>query len=162
MRRLISISVLGFAMLVAGCSQTGETGDSGQSGESNGGASGSGSETDAGTTITTGEGSYTRVEPETLRRIVDERDPLVINTHIPYEGELPATDRFIPYDRIGESPKLPNDKSAAIVLYCKGGPMSEQAAETLVDQGYTGVLDLEGGMDAWESAGFTLERTADG
>ena len=44
-----------------------------------------------------------------------------------------------------------------IVLYCRSGSMSAEAAETLTRFGYDDVWDLRGGMIAWEEAGFRLE-----
>ena len=43
------------------------------------------------------------------------------------------------------------------MLYCLGGHMSLAAAETLVGLGYTNVSDQEGGMEAWQNAGFRLK-----
>jgi rhodanese-related sulfurtransferase len=34
--------------------------------------------------------------------------------------------------------------------------MSETAALTLTKLGYTNVMDVEGGMSAWEAAGYLL------
>ena len=81
----------------------------------------------------------------------------LVNVHIPYAGELPQTDLFIPYDKIEEqASKLP-DKSAPVVLYCRSGRMSTDAAKALVKLGYTNVMELDGGMSAWESAGRELQ-----
>ena len=81
----------------------------------------------------------------------------LVNVHIPYAGELPQTDLFIPYDKIEEQASRLADKRAAIVLYCRSGYMSTEAAKVLVRLGYTNVMELDGGMSAWESAGRQLQ-----
>lgn len=87
------------------------------------------------------------------------KDFTLINAHVPYDGEIEKTDAFIAYDTISvNSPVLPKDKNARIVVYCKTGRMSRIAAEKLASLGYTSVYDLSGGMDAWQSAGYTLSN----
>lgn len=78
---------------------------------------------------------------------------MVINVHVPYEGELAGTDAFIPYDRIRDDPRLPEDKATELLLYCQSGRMSEEAAVDLHEEGYTNIAHLEGGMKAWEASG---------
>lgn len=85
----------------------------------------------------------------------------LINVHIPYEGHIDGTDAFIPFDSILESDELPTDTSAPIALYCRSGNMSAQASVALADAGYTNVIDLDGGMNAWEVDGNELENDAD-
>lgn len=94
--------------------------------------------------------------------LIDYLDAPLINVHIPYEGEIPGTDSFIPFDEIVDAPELPADKDALIAIYCRSGSMSGQAAADLAAAGYTNVVDLKGGMNAWVDAGETLiDRTAD-
>src|SRR3989344_8697274 len=89
---------------------------------------------------------------------VSQEDSLtMINVHTPYEGEIAGTDTFIEYDSITASEaRLPKDKNASIVLYCKSGNMSEQALKTLKGMGYKNVKHLDGGMDAWKKDGNEL------
>jgi len=82
---------------------------------------------------------------------------VLINVHIPYEEELPQTDLFIPYNAIDQNmDKLPKDKTARIMLYCRSGRMSAIASETLVNLGYTNVWNLKEGMNEWQQKGYTL------
>lgn len=87
-----------------------------------------------------------------------DTDPAVtlVNVHIPYEGHLDDTDAFVPFDEITAWGDLPDDRNAPIALYCRSGNMSAQATAALVDLGYTDVVDLDGGMNAWVAAGNEL------
>lgn len=78
------------------------------------------------------------------------RDPFIVDVHTPEQEHLAGTDTFIPYDQIGSRlAELPADKDAEIILYCRSGSMSSQAAQVLVDSGYTNVSHLAGGIQAW-------------
>ncbi len=104
-------------------------------------------------------GSYTDVSVEGLALLMEEQEFPLINVHIPYEGEIEGTDAFIPFNEIEQNlDQLPDDKEARIVLYCRSGSMSAQAARTLAALGYTDVWNLDGGMIAWENSGRPLLR----
>ncbi len=89
--------------------------------------------------------------------MLKQKDFFFVNVHVPYEGEIQNTDVFIPYNEIASNlDKLPKDKNAKIVLYCRSGRMSGIAAQTLIKLGYTNVSHLAGGMIAWEKSGYVI------
>ncbi len=102
-------------------------------------------------------GYYTQVTPEQLKAMLETKDFVFINVHTPYAGEIANTDGFIPYDQLIKNlDKLPQDRNAKIVLYCRSGMMSTTGSESLVKLGYTNVFHLDGGMNAWQNYGYAL------
>ena len=110
---------------------------------------------------TTSSGSappaYTDVGPDELAAMLKTKDFVFVNAHVPYEGEIEQTDLFIPYDQAAELvDRLPADKAAKIVVYCRSDRMSRIAADAWAKAGYTDLYNLEGGFEAWEQAGYAL------
>src|SRR5512141_1723015 len=65
------------------------------------------------------------VAADELATALGQKDFVLVNVHVPYQGEIDGTDLFIPYDQIGSSlARLPQDKGAKIALYCRSGNMS--------------------------------------
>jgi len=137
MKKLIPILLCG--LILAGCQSKPVTGE----------------------TVTVAGGTYNNVSPNELNVMLDNKDFVLINVHIPFAGNIARTDFSIPYDQISAPEnlsQLPPDKNAKIVLYCRSGRMSTIAAEALVSLGYTNIWELKGGMLEWEQAGYELQQ----
>ena len=112
---------------------------------------------EVGEVISVEGGTYRDITVTELQQMLEHKDFLLVNTHIPFEGDLPNTDLSIPFDEITQNlDKLPADKNAKIVLYCRSGRMSRIAAKELVKLGYTNLWQLDGGFNAWKDAGLPM------
>jgi rhodanese-related sulfurtransferase len=89
---------------------------------------------------------------------IDDPGVVTINVHVPDEGNIAGTDLRIPYDEISESADLPTELDTPLAVYCRSGNMSATAVVDLSERGYTDVVELEGGFNAWADAGRPLEQ----
>jgi rhodanese-related sulfurtransferase len=100
---------------------------------------------------------YENVSVDRFVEMMDRKDFVLINVHIPYGGEIAETDLLIPFNAIDRHKnELPNNKDTKIVVYCMMGPMGDIAAGRLIRMGYTKVLHFQGGMKAWKKTGRSL------
>ncbi len=100
---------------------------------------------------------YTDITSDQLYSMLKNKNFYFVNVHIPYEGEIEKTDAFIPYNEIEKNlDKLPKDKNAKIVLYCRSGRMSAEAAKKLTELGYTNVYNHMLGMHDWQARGYMI------
>ena len=103
------------------------------------------------------------VDPAQFAAAMREPGAVVINVHVPYAGEIEGTDAFMPFDQIDAS-ALPADRTTQVVVYCRSGSMSATAVVALVGLGYTNIVELAGGMNAWTASGreLTISPSAGG
>jgi phage shock protein E len=108
--------------------------------------------------VVQGKGGYwTNVSADQLAGMMTHKDFTLINVKTPYIGEIDGTDLYIPYDQLkARAAALPANKGARVLVYCRSGVESAQAAQTLLDLGYTNIWNLDGGMNAWQASGRAL------
>lgn len=78
-----------------------------------------------------------------------------------FKGEMIPGSRRVPLDTIGrEVSETQSPKGEEIIVYCGGPkcPQSLQAAQKLMDLGYTNVRAYEGGLEEWKNAGNKIDR----
>ena len=74
-------------------------------------------------------------------------------------GHLSFTDALIPHTDISRNlDRLPPDKTAEIYCICRIGLHSASATRQLRQFGYSNVHNVEGGIIAWQKAGYAIAR----
>jgi molybdopterin/thiamine biosynthesis adenylyltransferase/rhodanese-related sulfurtransferase len=96
---------------------------------------------------------------EALRRLQD--GALLVDVRAAHERALGMAEGARGIERgdleTGAQALLP-DPDAPVLLICQGGRRSQLAAEALATQGYRRLASVEGGTDAWASAGLPMAR----
>ena len=95
--------------------------------------------------------SYRQISmDEAVKMMRDEKDYIILDVRRPdefAEGHIPGAIN-VPNEEIGtaEIAKLPN-KSQLILVYCRSGRRSKEAAAKLVKLGYTNIVEFGGILD---------------
>lgn len=89
--------------------------------------------------------------PSSDYTLVDVREPIEHDEH------SIAAAKLIPLGQL-EARMSEIDKAKLVVVMCKAGKRGTQALRKLQDNGFSHVLNLEGGIDAWISEGYAVER----
>lgn len=104
------------------------------------------------------QAAYRQVDAEEARELMDtEGDYAIVDarTQSEYdEGHIPGA-VLIPHDSVAQlaEDELP-DKDQLILVYCRSGNRSKQAAGALAELGYTNVVEF-GGINSWP---YEVER----
>lgn len=97
---------------------------------------------------------------ELAKRIGDGGAPVVLDVRTPEEyaaGHIPGAIN-IPHDELATRlTEIPGAKSAEIVVHCQSGRRAGTAESILVQEGYTGVRDLQGHFAGWVQEGLPVE-----
>ena len=100
---------------------------------------------------------WERVGVDTFdKEISDNPDALLIDVRTTAEweqsGHLEHAVLIPHYDLEERLDELPDDKEDLILLYSQSGNRSKEAARTLLDLGYTNIVELAPGLDGWKDA----------
>lgn len=94
---------------------------------------------------------YRKITAQEAKARIDSKDELIIldvRTAEEYaQGHIPGA-VLLPVSNIAkDAPAQLPDKDAEILVYCRSGNRSRQAAQQLVAMGYTGIFDFGGIVD---------------
>jgi len=83
---------------------------------------------------------------------------LDVRTETEFEqARLDFTDLRIRHDSVAvQLALLPEDKSTLIYCFCRVGGRSGYATNVLMENGYTNVHNVSGGLVAWQGKGFDV------
>lgn len=93
------------------------------------------------------------VAPQDARTMMNEQQVVVVDVRTKEEfdeGHI-CNANLLTLDTIDEksAAEVVPSKESTVLVYCRTGVRSAEAAQKLVDLGYTKVFDLEGGISAW-------------
>jgi rhodanese-related sulfurtransferase len=101
------------------------------------------------------------VSPTEATHLVNREDALVVDVRDVGEynaGHILGA-RHVPVGEIGSSGELAKRKEKPIIVYCDGpGDRSGRATSELRKLGFTRVVNLSGGLGAWQQAGLPVEK----
>jgi rhodanese-related sulfurtransferase len=92
--------------------------------------------------------------------LINREDALVVDVREPGEygaGHVLGA-RNVPLSRLADAADLGKRKDRPLILYCDSGDRSGKATSLLKKQGFARVVNLTGGIGAWQQAGLPVEK----
>ena len=98
------------------------------------------------------ENTYQQISQEDAKKMMDAQDVIVLDVREQYEfdeGHIPNA-VLLPVGTITEdtAAAVIPEKDTTVLVYCRSGNRSKQAAQVLADLGYTGIYEF-GGINTW-------------
>lgn len=99
------------------------------------------------------------VDVQTVATIKERSDVVVLDVREQWEydeGHIPGV-TLIPMGEVSSRlSEIPTDKE--VIVTCRSGNRSGQVTDFLREQGFDNVHNMEGGIVAWEAAGYDVEQ----
>lgn len=99
------------------------------------------------------------VDVATVKAVLGRSDVVVLDVREQSEydaGHIPGV-KLIPMGTVANRlHEIPKDKP--VIVTCRSGNRSGQVTEYLRSQGYTNVHNMQGGIVAWQKAGYAVEK----
>jgi rhodanese-related sulfurtransferase len=96
-----------------------------------------------------------------VTQLINRRNAVVLDLRAVDEfgkGHVPSA-RSVPYEELsGKAAQISKNKSTPVVLVCQTGQRARKAEQVLTEAGYAEVYTLQGGIDAWQTAGMPVVK----
>ena len=100
------------------------------------------------------------VNAQQATHMINREDALIVDVRDPGEygaGHILGA-RNLPVARIGAAAGELKRKDRPLIVYCQSGERAPKAAAALRAQGFARVVNLSGGIAAWQQAGLPVEK----
>ena len=107
--------------------------------------------------------SYINLKPIEFQAAIEKEGCIILDVRTPQEvssGAIENASTIDFYDQDFERKISKIQKDKTVYVYCKSGGRSSQAAKLLVKSGQAKVVNLNGGIMAWQSAQLPLIQTS--
>jgi len=104
---------------------------------------------------------YKALRPAALTALINRDNALVIDLSpvVDFEkGHIPGSRNVLPSQFDPENPSLAKAKALPVVVVCRSGQASADAAKRLKKAGFEHVYWLDGGIAAWQQADLPLVK----
>lgn len=108
------------------------------------------------------EGTINLGATDFKKEIETNKNLIILDVRTPEEvalGSIPNSSIINFYDEDFEKKIALIQKDKTIAVYCKAGGRSAQASSILIKNGFKNVINLEGGITAWEQMGFPIAKS---
>lgn len=94
---------------------------------------------------------------------IEEGNTVVIDTRMPFDyagGRIPSAVNLPGNSLRFRKDSVPAEKT--LLVFSIDGNASEKVCDLAISLGYENVYNVEGGMEAWQEAGFDIETNSEG
>ncbi len=108
--------------------------------------------------------SVQSIEPKALYDLIQKGQSIElidVRTPVEYREIHAESARLVPLDTLDPKAFMEarnGAKDEPIYLICRSGKRGQKGCEKFLDAGYTNVINVEGGTQAWEKAGLPVVR----